>query len=305
MTFKRLVRFQTERGVHYGDLVSTDSESYEVHELKGSIASGFVRASDNLISVHTVRAFHPFTAFCSQHLAFMSTGEHPNRSMHWSELHAARERSICELSEELLARSKTDVLQLDIPEYPVVFTKPQDALAGPEEAIPICKDAQSMLDYEGELAVIIGKDCKNLPEDFELADVVLGYAASNDVSARNFQLPTASGGQFCYAKSFDKFAPIGPWIASPVVIPDPNKLRYTTKVNGKVVQQTGTDDMIWSVRKIIHHLARGTTLRAGTVILTGTPAGVGYFRKEFLQDGDCVEVEIEGEMKLKNTIKFE
>lgn len=162
-----------------------------------------------------------------------------------------------------------------------------------------------MLDYEGELAVVIGRDCKDVPENVDLSEVVLGYTASNDVSARNYQLPTVSGGQFCYAKSFDKFAPIGPWITSPRVIPDPHKLRYTTRVNGKVVQQTGTDDMIWSVRQILHHLTRGTTVRAGTVIMTGTPAGVGFFRKEFLQDGDCVEVEIVGEMKLTNTMKFE
>lgn len=162
-----------------------------------------------------------------------------------------------------------------------------------------------MLDYEGELAVVVGKDCKNLPDNFELADYVLGYTAGNDVSARNFQLPAVSGSQFCYAKSFDSFAPIGPWITSPRLIPDPHALRYTTGVNGVIVQETSTDDMIWSVKKILKHLSRGTTLRAGTVILAGTPSGVGFFRKKFLQNGDVVEVEIEGEMKLVNTITFE
>lgn len=195
--------------------------------------------------------------------------------------------------------------KLDIPEYPVVFTKPADALAGPDEAVSVCPGAQPMLDYEGELTVVVGKDCKNLPPDFDLADYVLGYTIGNDVSARNYQLPAASGSQFCYAKSFDKFAPIGPWIASPRMIPDPHALRYVTRVNGEVRQETGTDDMIWSVKQIMSHLSRGTTLRAGTVIMTGTPAGVGFFRKQFLSNGDVVEVEIIGEMKLVNTMKFE
>lgn len=162
-----------------------------------------------------------------------------------------------------------------------------------------------MLDYEGELTVIVGKDCKNLPANFDLADYVLGYTAGNDVSARNYQVPSASGSQFCYAKSFDKFAPIGPWITSPHVIPDPQALRYVTRVNGEVRQETGTDDMIWSVKQIMVHLSRGTTLRAGTAIMMGTPAGVGFFRKQFLASGDKVEVEIEGEMTLTNTMKFE
>lgn len=205
-----------------------------------------------------------------------------------------------ELSHDVLTNN-----QLDVPEYPVVFTKPADALARPDEAIPIHLGAQRWLDYEGELAVVVGKDCKNLAEGFDLADYVLGYTAGNDISARNYQLPAAGGSQFCYAKSFDKFAPIGPWITSPEVIPDPHSLKYLTRVNGEVVQETGTDDMIWSVKQIFRHLTRGTTLRAGTIIMTGTPAGVGYFKNKFLKDGDLVEVEIEGETKLSNVMKFD
>ena len=163
-----------------------------------------------------------------------------------------------------------------------------------------------MLDYEGELTVVIKKDVKNLPAsgDFSLSDYVLGYTAGNDVSARNFQLPDVSGGQFCYAKSFDGFAPIGPAIVSPDVIRDPQKLKYVTRVNGVQKQSTCTDDMIWSVKEILIHLTRGTTVRAGTVIMTGTPSGVGFFRKEFLKHGDRVEVEIEGVAKLVNHFDF-
>ena len=141
--------------------------------------------------------------------------------------------------------------QLTIPTYPVVFTKPADALAGPHDSIAVHKSAQSHLDYEGELTFVISRDFKNLPEeDFDLSEYVLGYTAGNDVSARNFQLPEASGGQFCYSKSFDSFAPIGHCLVSPAQIPDPQTLKYTTRVNGEVRQTTGTDDMIWTVKKM-------------------------------------------------------
>ncbi|KAL4861968.1 hypothetical protein BDV12DRAFT_203476 [Aspergillus spectabilis] len=131
------------------------------------------------------------------------------------------------------------------------------------------------------------------------------YTAGNDISARNFQVPEASGGQYCYAKSFDTFAPIGPWLVSPAIIPDPQKLKFAVKVNGEVRQETSTDDLIWSVQQIMRHLSLGTTLRAGTVVMTGTPKGVGYFSNRFLQDGDSIEVEVEGVAKLINTVGFE
>ena len=183
--------------------------------------------------------------------------------------------------------------------------KPADTLIGSDTPIPVHTASQSMLDYEGELTVVISRDCKNLPTDFALEDVVLGYTAGNDMSARNFQLPALSGGQFCYAKSFDGFAPIGPAIIAPTLVPDPHALHYETRVNGEVRQKTGTNDMYWSVKQILHHLSQGTTLRAGTVVMTGTPSGVGHFQKRYLKDGDVVEVEIEGFEKLRNTVKFE
>jgi len=129
-----------------------------------------------------------------------------------------------------------------------------------------------MLDYEGELVIVIGKDVKNVSEADGL-DYVLGYTIGNDISARNFQLPDVSGGQFCYAKSFDGFAPIGPAICTRKAVPDPQALFYTTRVNGVKRQETSTDDMIWTVKQIVHHLSRGTMLRRGTIIMTGTPSG--------------------------------
>lgn len=190
-----------------------------------------------------------------------------------------------------------------MPTYPPVFTKPADALAGPFEPIEIHPDAQSLLDYEGELTVVVGRDAKNVSEKSAL-DYVLGYTVGNDVSARNFQLPEASGGQFCYAKSFDKFAPIGHTIVSSDAIPDPQALNLITRVNGEVKQETSTCDMIWGVRQIISHLSRGTTLRKGTVIMTGTPSGVGFFRKEFLKNADIVEVELKGMAKVRNEMRY-
>lgn len=199
----------------------------------------------------------------------------------------------------------TDEKKLPIAPYPVVFTKPADALCGPFDPVSIIKDAQSQLDYEGELTVIIGKDGKNISEG-EALDYVLGYTMGNDVSARFFQLPPNSGGQFCYAKSFDGFAPIGPCIVSPTLIPDPQKLEYTTRVNGKLRQQTPTSDMIWSVKQIIAHLSRGTTLRKGTAIMTGTPSGVGLFHENgFLKDGDEVEICATGIGAIRNRMVFE
>lgn len=197
--------------------------------------------------------------------------------------------------------------QLTIPTHPAIFTKPPDALASPLEPIPIPLPCQSQLDYEGELTVIIGRDCKNVAAA-DYAQYILGYTVSNDISARNFQLPAAvSGGQFGYAKSFDKFAPMGPCIAHPDVVGDPGKMRYWTKVNGVTRQETGTDDMIYSVGQIVEHLSRGTTLRAGTAVLTGTPSGVGLFMEPrgFLGDGDEVEVYVGGIGSVVNKMVFE
>ncbi|RAR07854.1 tfiih basal transcription factor complex p44 subunit [Stemphylium lycopersici] len=204
-------------------------------------------------------------------------------------------------------RRHAEECNLQIPTHPAIFTKPSDALAGPLESIPIPSPCQSQLDYEGELTLVIGRDCKNVAAA-DYRSVLLGYTVGNDISARNYQLPASvSGGQFGYAKSFDKFAPIGPCIVSTQVLPDPQKLGLQTRVNGQLRQQTGTDDMIYSIGQVVEHLSRGTTLRAGTVILTGTPSGVGLFMepKGFLADGDTVEVYVEGIGSLVNKVVFE
>lgn len=145
-----------------------------------------------------------------------------------------------------------------------------DALAGPYDEIPISPSAQQ-LDYEGELCIIIGKDVKNLSDGENPLDYVLGYTVGDDISSRYWQNPSRSGGQHGYAKSFDKFAPIGPYIVSPEVVGDPEKLRLKVWVNGELRQDSCTDDLIFSLGAIIRHLSQGMTLREGTVIMTGTP----------------------------------
>ncbi|KAF4943072.1 hypothetical protein FGADI_13598 [Fusarium gaditjirri] len=181
------------------------------------------------------------------------------------------------------------------PKHPTVFTKPPDALNGPFDDIHVHADCTNM-DYEGELAVIIGKDCKNVASSKAALDYVLGYAVANDVSSRFWQLPEISGQQHGYAKSFDGFAPLGPIIASPAAVGNIEQLTLITTLNSEERQCARLDDLLFGVGDLIVHLSRGTTLRAGTVILTGTPGGVAAFMKPpvWLKDGDTVQVSITG-----------
>ncbi|KAI9026367.1 fumarylacetoacetate hydrolase family protein [Hyaloraphidium curvatum] len=195
--------------------------------------------------------------------------------------------------------------KMPIPEFPVLFYKPKTSIAGPGPiAISSVVAKQNQLDYEGELGVVIGRGGKDIPEDKAL-DHVLGYVAANDVSARIWQ--RSVGGQFCYGKGFDGFAPIGPMLVSPSLVPDPSKLQLTTKVNGKVRQSSPTSDLIFSVPKIISFLSAGYTLLPGTVIMTGTPSGVGMAMgpDALLKDGDVVDVSITGLGTLSNRMVHE
>lgn len=191
------------------------------------------------------------------------------------------------------------------PERLVLFMKNPASACGDGDAIVIpavCDEHGPQVDYEGELAVIVGRDCRDVPEDRALA-FVGGYAAANDVSARWWQRE-GGGGQFCRGKGFDTFCPIGP-VAPAAQVPDPQALRVVTRLNGQVMQDAPTSLMIHSVARIVSELSRGTTLLAGTVILTGTPAGVGFARspKVFLKDGDVVEVEVVGVGRVRNPVR--
>jgi 2-keto-4-pentenoate hydratase/2-oxohepta-3-ene-1,7-dioic acid hydratase in catechol pathway len=161
------------------------------------------------------------------------------------------------------------------------------------------------VDYECELAVIIGQECKNVSKDRAL-EVIFGYTAANDVSARDWQ-KQFGGGQFCRGKSFDTFAPLGPAIVTKDEIPNPNSLRIATRVNGKTRQSSNTSDMLFDVPTLVEFLSGSTTLYPGTVILTGTPQGVGMAMKppQYLAPGDFVEIEIEKIGVLSNPVVAE
>lgn len=192
-------------------------------------------------------------------------------------------------------------------EKPIVFMKNPASVIGDGEAIVIpriCDEPSEQVDWEGELAVIIGRDARDVNED-DAMEFISGYAIANDVSARWWQ-KQGSGGQFVRGKSFDTFCPLSPTVAREK-IPDPQKLRIETRLNGEVMQDASTATMIFSVRTIIAELSRGMTLLKGTVILTGTPAGVGAARTppRFLKAGDVIEVTITGLGSLRNPVKHE
>lgn len=190
-----------------------------------------------------------------------------------------------------------------IPQHPVLFVKTLNTLQHPGEPIRLPRKlASTQVDYECELAVVIGRDCRNATRENALAHV-LGYTCANDVSARDWQKQWG-GSQWCRGKSFDTFCPLGPCLVTPDDIPNPNALDIQTRVNGRVVQHSNTADMIFDIAALITFLSGSTTIPAGTVILTGTPSGVGMAADppHWLQPGDTVEVEIEAIGTLTNPV---
>jgi len=187
------------------------------------------------------------------------------------------------------------------PDEPAIIIKPKTTLNGAASDI-ICPSFVSKLDYEIELALIIGKNCKNITEQ-EAKNVIFGYMILNDTSARDIQ---AKDKQFTRAKGFDTFAPCGPWITTADEISDPQNLKMITKVNGTVRQNSSTSNMFLKIPTIVSMLSQSMTLEKGDIISTGTPAGVMLNRPDaiYLKDGDKVEMEIEGLGKLENTVKF-
>lgn len=190
------------------------------------------------------------------------------------------------------------------PEHPTVFMKNPASVASHGSSIQLPQTLKSeKVDYEAELAIIIGVNCSNVSEA-EAYSVIKGVTCANDVSARDWQREWG-GGQFCKGKGFDTFCPIGPVGVTLDQVGDPQNLRIATRVNGVVLQDWTTADMIFPIRKLIAFLSADTTLLAGTVILTGTPHGVGTARTPpiYLRDGDTVEIEIENIGILKNLVR--
>ncbi|KAF9249388.1 hypothetical protein DTO013E5_2793 [Penicillium roqueforti] len=182
---------------------------------------------------------------------------------------------------------------LPIPEVPTLFMKPASSLADPWPAptvLPKITQQDNTGDYESEMVIVIGRDAKDVPES-EALDYVLGYTAANDVSSRTSQM---SQSQWSFSKGFDGACPIGPVLVSAALVPDASKLQIRGLKNGNIMQNCPLTDLIFSVPQLISFLSQGTTLPAGTIILTGTPPGVGAARnpKEFFKAGDEFAVEL-------------
>ena len=188
-----------------------------------------------------------------------------------------------------------------IPRAPILFIKANTALAGPNQPILLPKVAPNEVDYEAELVIVLGKRAHNVTED-EALDYVFGYTCGNDVSARDCQLRIDK--QWARGKSFDTFAPLGPWIETEL---NPDSCPIRCRPNGTMMQDSNTKDLIFNTSHLVSYLSRCMTLQPGTVIMTGTPAGVGLTRRPpvFLKLGDVVEVEVEGIGTLRNPVVHE
>ncbi len=262
----RIVRYQTHQGQEGFAAVGADAVPHEIE----SGADGEFRVSDRIAQVDRLLApVRPTAIFCIG----------------------------------LNYRKHAEEGGAPIPEWPVLFMKSPGAVNDPGQPIVLPRALRSdQVDFEAELAVVIGQPCRNATHENAL-DFVLGYTCGNDVSARDWQ-KQKGGGQWCRGKTFDTFAPLGPALVTPDEIPDPNNLDIRCVVSGEVMQEWNTRDMIFSVRDLIVFLSGSTTLIPGTVIMTGTPHGVGMARKppRWLKPGDSVTVEIEKIGLLQNPV---
>jgi len=189
---------------------------------------------------------------------------------------------------------------LKIPGAPLCFAKFTSSLSGPFDPIQLPAE-DSQVDFEGELGVIIGRKARRVAEG-DAMRYVAGYVVFNDVSARKWQF---DDGQWTRGKSCDTFAPNGPFLVTADEVPDPGALRITTRVNGEIMQDSNTNQLIFNVQKLVSYFSNSFTLDPGDMIATGTPAGVGFSRKPplYLKDGDLVEVEIEGVGRISNRVQ--
>lgn len=194
----------------------------------------------------------------------------------------------------------------DMPEFPILFMKNKGAIQNPGDPIIIPKALKcETVDFECELGVVIGKECYNVSQADAL-DHVLGYTCAHDVSERHWQ-KNGGGGQWCRGKTFATFCPIGPCLVTADEIPDPHTMSIKTTLNGEVMQDWKTDDMIFNIPRLIEFLSAGTRLLPGTLLLTGTPHGVGGARKPpvYMKDGDSVTISIDKIGDLHNPVVAE
>lgn len=190
----------------------------------------------------------------------------------------------------------------EVPQHPTFFTKGPDSIIGPTDDIAFDPLLSEKWDYEAEVAIVIGKDGRSIPEERAM-EHVFGFCVANDVSQRDLQ--RAHGGQWLKGKSIDSCSPLGPWITTADDVPDPYDIRLTCNVNGRVLQDDSTAHVAYRFERIIAELSWGMSLRAGDVILTGTPAGIGNARDPqiFLADGDVVITQATGLGTLHNTVR--
>jgi 2-keto-4-pentenoate hydratase/2-oxohepta-3-ene-1,7-dioic acid hydratase in catechol pathway len=188
---------------------------------------------------------------------------------------------------------------LDVPEIAIMFCKFPTSIIGPDDDICWGNEITQKVDYEAELAIVIGKTARNVPET-DAFDYIAGYTNCNDVSARDLQLD--KGDQWIRGKSLDTFCPLGPWLVTKDEVPDPHNLSIKSILNGKVMQNSNTRELIFKIPFLIKYLSEAFTLLPGDVIATGTPSGVGAFRKPpiWLKHGDTVNIEVDGLGQLSN-----
>lgn len=248
---------------------------------KNKIKFGILK--DN--SVHSLRG-NPFTRFKSSDKSFDLDGN-------IYKLDDVRLLAPCLPSKivclGLNYRKHAEETKMSIPSVPLIFLKPSTAVIGPNDKIILPYDSKRV-DYEGELAVVIGKKAKGIPED-KAVDYVLGYTCFNDVSERHIQ---EEDGQWTRAKGYDTFAPLGSWIETDV---DPSDLKLETYLNGEIRQRASTSDLIFGVPTLVSFISSIMTLLPGDVIATGTPSGIGL-----MSPGDIVEVSIEKVGTLRNSV---
>ncbi|KAH8884981.1 5-carboxymethyl-2-hydroxymuconate isomerase [Thozetella sp. PMI_491] len=313
-SWTHLIRFiaKEDRLIHLGQLVDTSGDVrisvLDGQEVKAYLINGTIFNGDVTNTIYTVeRLLSPVSMEDCNYIRCLGLNYHDHAKVNpWSPVLAV---PMTKKPNHCVGR------RIPLPKVPVLFTKPRAALADPYPStinIPKCaQDGTS--DYEGELCAVIGKTGRDIAEEDAL-DYVLGYTASNDVSARQLQFLTA---QWSFSKGLDGSCPLGksllrlrepgPLLVTPKVITDPQTLGIKTIYNGKVVQDGHTRDMIFSLRKQISYLSQGTTLEAGTLVLTGTPAGIGYLKEPrvVLRDGDDIRVEIENIGTLVNRVRYD
>jgi len=204
-------------------------------------------------------------------------------------------------------RAHAEETGMELPKHPVLFMKNPGSVTGPDSDIEIPQSCleKPEVDFEVELAVVMGKKGKNIKKEEALSHV-LGYTCANDISARRWQ-KHSGGGQWVRGKSFDTFCPMGPALVTADEIPDPQALQLESVLNGETMQKSSTSDMIFTVAELIARLSLSTTLLPGTVILTGTPSGVGFTRNPpvFLKPGDILETRVEKLGRLTNQVTAE